>query len=197
MNNNSSICNGCGRGEPEIRFRLRTVSGKKYRQHLCTGCSNTYQKRYRNVEVERRANRKMNAKRKMLRAARTCSEVFIFEDCKKVDKRKGISFDLTIEFIRNLIDPGCSYCGETQIRMGLDRIDNALGHIKANVVAACMRCNYLRRDMPHEAWMMLVPAIRSAREVGAFGEWDGFGRKSKKNGELAESGLRHLTANEA
>lgn len=189
MNNDPSICNGCGRREPEIRFRLRKVGDKKYRQHLCTGCSNTYQKRYRNVEVERRASRKMSAKKKILRAAGTCSEDFIYMDCKQSDKKKSLEFDLDRNFIRDLISSGCSYCGETKIRMGLDRIDNTLGHIKINVVAACMRCNYLRRDMPHDAWMMLVPAVRMAREIGAFGEWDGFGRRSKKNGELTESGI--------
>lgn len=55
--------------------------------------------------------------------------------------------------------------------MTLDRKDNALGHTPGNVVPACTRCNYVRRDMPEKAWLMLAPAMRVAREAGAFGDW--------------------------
>lgn len=60
--------------------------------------------------------------------------------------------------------------------MSLDRIDNSKGHIQANVVPACIRCNYLRGSMPHEAWLNLVPTIRETRIKGLFGTWTGRAR---------------------
>lgn len=63
--------------------------------------------------------------------------------------------------------------GETQMRMTLDRIDNNLGHIVSNVLGACLRCNYMRRDMPFGAWQKIVPTIKQIRCDGLFGEWTG------------------------
>jgi hypothetical protein len=57
--------------------------------------------------------------------------------------------------------------------MTLDRIDNQLGHIKSNVVAACIRCNYTRGAMPYEAWLFLAPGMQAAQQAKAFGNWDG------------------------
>lgn len=99
---------------------------------------------------------------------------YIYADCKKADLKKDLHFNLDRSFIRDLIAPGCSYCGETDIRyLSLDRIDNSKGHTKDNVVAGCMRCNYVRGDMPYEAWLLLAPKMREARENDLFGDWHG------------------------
>ncbi len=70
-----------------------------------------------------------------------------------------------------MISDPCSYCGSTELRMTLDRIDNDLGHLKSNVIACCTNCNYFRRDMPYLAWLKLAPGMREARELGLFGTW--------------------------
>lgn len=70
--------------------------------------------------------------------------------------------------------------------MSMDRVDNSIGHTKSNVVPACIRCNYMRKDMPMEAWKFLVPYIKQAKENGLFGDWDAFGIR-KRNGNVAES----------
>lgn len=116
---------------------------------------------------------KRNAKQKSLRKEPSYVPTAILQDSKESDRRKDRANDLTIEFIRALIEPGCSYCGETSLRMTLDRIDNELGHVQANVVAACIRCNYARGNMPYEAWLCLVPGLREARSKGLFGAWEG------------------------
>ena len=97
----------------------------------------------------------------------------ILSDSRKSDKKKNRQNDLDLEFIKVQIRNPCSYCGETKLRMTLDRVNNSIGHIKSNVVAACVRCNYTRRDMPHKAWLFLVDGMRKAREVGAFDNWTG------------------------
>ena len=96
----------------------------------------------------------------------------ILRNSRYVDRKKGRANDLDAEFIAELIRDGCSYCGEREeVRMTLDRVDNAQGHLKANVVAACRRCNLTRGTMPHAAWLYLVEGMRRARMAGLFGDW--------------------------
>lgn len=97
----------------------------------------------------------------------------ILTDAKRADKKRARAFDLDKEFVSAAIKLPCSYCGETQLRMTLDRIDNDLGHLKSNVVPACERCNYARRDMPAAAWIVVAKAMREARENGLFADWTG------------------------
>lgn len=106
--------------------------------------------------------------------------IAIYMDCKNKDRKSGfVGFDLDKEFIEGLISQGCIYCGETKLRMTLDRIDNSIGHLKCNVLPCCFRCNYIRGSMPFEAWQIIVPAVRQARESGLFGDWrsEPFNRK--------------------
>jgi hypothetical protein len=107
--------------------------------------------------------------------------MFIMGHARLYDKDRGFApGDLTKNFVRDLISKPCDYCGDEKSKMTLDRIDNDLGHTKANVVPACVRCNYLRRDMPFEAWKELASAIRRVRELGLFGDWVGDTKKRIK-----------------
>lgn len=116
--------------------------------------------------AERRSQRR-------LRADPADVATFVTRDCKKADKRRGLENDLDRDFVLGLVSAPCVYCGEDKLRMTLDRVDNALGHTKANVVGACMRCNFTRGAMPYEAWLCVVPGMRQAREAGLFGTWAG------------------------
>ncbi len=170
----SMICRDCGMDKDlEIAFRstyTRKDGTKLYRPSCeeCDGKARTkrntfspwtgkaaWQKKYR-FESRRNSSER---------------DRWILQDSRSTDKKRGLKNDLDREFIKITIATGCSYCGETEIRIGLDRIDNAKGHTKNNVRAACMRCNYLRRDMPFAAWLSVTPAIRAAREAGLFGNW--------------------------
>jgi len=106
------------------------------------------------------------------RAKKSVAERIVI-DSKGSDRKGHRSNDLTLEYVSALIANGCSYCGETTLRMTLDRVDNAIGHTKVNVVPACIRCNYLRRDMPFTTWMFLVPRVKEAVALGLFGTWIG------------------------
>lgn len=107
------------------------------------------------------------------RCRTTHPERFILQDSRKSDRLKGRENDLDVEFIKDMISRPCSYCGETKIRITLDRKDNSIGHLKSNVVPACIRCNYTKRDMPYEAWLLLTDGMRKARETGVFDNWTG------------------------
>lgn len=98
---------------------------------------------------------------------------WILKDSRKSDRKLKRDNDLTEDFIEEKIAQGCNYCGETQLQLTLDRIDNSKGHTKENVVPCCIRCNLLRRDMPLTAWERIAPAVKAAREGGLFGVWTG------------------------
>jgi hypothetical protein len=95
----------------------------------------------------------------------------VVKDSRSTDKKLCRENDLTLEFVKDLLGRGCQYCGETDMRMTLDRIDNSLGHTQQNVVPACIRCNLVRRDMPYEAWSLVATAMREARKNQLFGGW--------------------------
>ena len=95
----------------------------------------------------------------------------ILYDSRESDRRAGRANNLTVEVIDSFISQGCSYCGDSTLKMTLDRKDNSVGHTRENVIPCCIRCNYIRRDMPYEAWLVVAQAIREARELGLFGTW--------------------------
>lgn len=106
------------------------------------------------------------------------------------DKKRGFLCDIDSEFIEKLIKNGCSYCGETSLHIGLDRIDNDKGHLKDNVVACCTRCNYARKDMPYTAWLQVADGMRRARELGLFGSWTGGNNRRRKTSFRCKPGWR-------
>lgn len=106
----------------------------------------------------------------------------IWKDSRQFDRKRGLENDLTVSVVNSLIASPCSYCGEDRLKKTLDRIDNSKGHLQSNVVVACIRCNYLRRDMPYEAWMCIVPGVAKTRASGLFGQWTGEVRKENLSG---------------
>lgn len=101
----------------------------------------------------------------------------------KVDRAKNRECDLTLEFVRTEIEKPCSYCGNTQGLICLDRKDSAIGHTMDNVVPSCERCNLIKKDMPFEAWAEIASSVRAASEKGLFGDWVG-GPHAKRRKEL-------------
>lgn len=123
--------------------------------------------------VGRRASEKQLERRRFMRKNNIDTARWILADSKKAAKRKGLEHNLTYEDISRLASGPCSYCGESEIRMTLDRVDNEGGYTEGNVRAACIRCNYTRRHMPYEAWLEVAKGMRRARRAGLFGSWTG------------------------
>jgi len=168
----NKLCKLCGITKPlaEMTVETKSRNGKAYVRGRCKECDNKRQPW--NPEKGRR----LRALHKRQRAAGEETDKFISQDSKGSDRKRGLENDLTREFIREQIKDGCCYCGGTDIRMTLDRIDNERGHTQDNVVPACIRCNYTRGNMPHEAWLILAPSMRDARLGGLFGDWTGRAR---------------------
>lgn len=57
----------------------------------------------------------------------------------------------------------CIYCGDTN-RLGCDRLDNASGHTKSNVVPCCYECNCARNNnFSHEEMKEIGKAIKQIK----------------------------------
>jgi hypothetical protein len=169
------ICSKCKSSKDEEGF-YKKADGSCRSQ--CKFCENSY-KPERKAWLSANYKESKSKKEKMRRRDPLYTCQYILTDSRKSDRKKGFDNDLTLEFIIEITKNGCSYCGETKLRMTLDRIDNTKGHIQSNVNGACIRCNYARGSMPYEAWMCLVPAIRVACEKKFFGDWTGRARVCK------------------
>lgn len=156
----SRVCVQCRKGKPLTAFR-KLKSG-----HYKRTCKSCLWKRRWDAGKER-----INQSRKLRRIANPAKA--IFADARLFDRKKGFHNDLTLDAIETLISNPCLYCGETKLRMTLDRKDNATGHVLSNVNPACVRCNFIRNSMPYEAWLYLAPRVREARLLGVFGGWTG------------------------
>lgn len=138
----------------------------------CKTCANQISYKKEKINDRYTARRiKFNDTQKIRRKDPKYFAKFLLKGSKDSDNRLGRVNDFSEEFVESLISQPCCYCGDITLKMTLDRIDNSIGHLQSNVVPACIRCNYLRRDMPYIAWYHLLPAIRSARENGLFGDW--------------------------
>ena len=168
----TKICTSCNVEKEESSFHLRKKNSLS-RHAKCKLCTSKYQKdkiASLNGEELVAYRAKDRAKQQSRRANRATA---ILVDSKSSDRKRGFSFDLTRPFVEQMISCPCSYCGADDIEMTLDRIDNSKGHLMDNVVSSCVRCNMVRRDMPHRAWLTVAKGMREAREANLFGEWTG------------------------
>lgn len=152
----------CGEKQPPKKHR----PGQFYKR--CPKCESVYRRNH--PKRKERRERDNEGARNSRRSGKNVDR-WICAESRSSDRKHNRSNDMTREFISELIKSGCYYCGDNLERMTLDRIDNRLGHLKTNVLPACIRCNLIRRDMPFEAWELIVPSIKLAMEKGAFGNW--------------------------
>ena len=69
-------------------------------------------------------------------------------------KRRRLTCDLPFGFFHELIRRPCHYCGaQTEKFRGVDRVDNDLGYIRANVVACCSTCNYMKGELGKDQFL--------------------------------------------
>ena len=80
---------------------------------------------------------------------------------KKFDVLANFQNDLTYDwFYENIHNKPCTYCGDNNTPIGVDRINNNKGHTKDNVVPSCHLCNITRANrFTHEEMLILGEAI--------------------------------------
>jgi len=161
----TKTCWKCHQDLPVDDFSWTTAQ-HKYRKRTCKKCRMSDSLRTRQRRYYHNNRESQLAYKRVLRQQNV--PYAIHTDSRRSDRKNGRDNDLTKEFIAAEITKGCSYCGETEIRMTLDRIDNDKGHLQDNVVPACIRCNYTRKNMPYEAWLIVAKGMRKARKAGLF-----------------------------
>lgn len=114
-----------------------------------------YAKRYQKTEKYRTYRNKVN---------RSLPQIFRVRRATAI--RRGISWTLTLEEFLSLRVGACVYCAGVlpEAGIGLDRIDNAKGYEKENLVPCCATCNYVRGDRfsSEEMTLFLGPAVKQA-----------------------------------
>lgn len=158
--NEPKVCTKCGVEKPSSEFYWKRI--KKHRKN---GKIVSYQVKF--AQCRKCHNRQKTQTHMHNRPSFLCTSY------KDSDRKFHRENNLTRALVAEYIAQPCFYCGANDISMGLDRIDNSKGHIVGNVNPCCIRCNSIRRDMPHEAWIMMVPGVKQAYETKKFGNWIG------------------------
>lgn len=161
-------CSRCNSNKPRSSFQTRIVSGRRYPRTRCSVCENQMREERRSPEARSRLDKRHLERRKVARKLPKNRAKCLLDDSRKSDVKFGRLNNLDLGFIEAMVAKVCSYCrlGSPIVRMTLDRIDNDLGHIKENVVASCLRCNWARNNKPYGEWVAFVKSmhIRSFRK---------------------------------
>ena len=67
-----------------------------------------------------------------------------FHNKKRNAINRGIEWELSQKDFLSLEQQPCFYCGEKPEKMGIDRIDNAIGYVMGNVRPCCWTCNRMK-----------------------------------------------------
>lgn len=169
------ICNRCGVSKEVGNFEL-IKDKKNARRRVCYSC------RFQGERKTPSYLARQDAKSERLKSSRQDSAnraKFIRQDMGRYDRRHGhITNPISVDWIEEQICKPCSYCERCldKSEMTLDRIDNSRGHTQDNLTPACSMCNYFRRDMPHEAWLLLAPAMKLVTNTNLLDGWNAGGR---------------------
>ena len=90
----------------------------------------------------------------------------IKRECKCRDKKypENTRYNFSDDELQNILNQPCIYCGDTE-NIGLDRIDNTLGHSKENVIPCCSLCNMVRGNrFTVDEFKIIGNAIRIIKE---------------------------------
>ena len=68
-------------------------------------------------------------------------------------KRRGYSWELTLEQFVSMYDSNCTYCGDKITGVGIDRVDNTKGYTIDNCVKSCQKCNQLKMAYEYNDWI--------------------------------------------
>lgn len=87
-----------------------------------------------------------------------CSPESVFRQYAYKAKARNLSFSITLAEFEALVNARCYWCGQYGAN-GIDRVDNRIGYISSNCVAACMECNFAKRVMLPERFLRMAERI--------------------------------------
>jgi len=148
----TKICSSCRVPKPATRDHFIKHDGT--RNGITQPCRECHKARMR------QANRAVYSRHR---------EREIVRQYAQIDARSGLAGDLDIEWFKaNITSKPCFYCETVSEPRGADRVDNAKGHTKANVIPCCKTCNKVRNNLFTVAEMKrlgeTIKAIRRDRQ---------------------------------
>jgi hypothetical protein len=165
----SGVCKSCGQEKPIEAFRSFVLNGKFYRRRSCGPCIYARNK-HKDKEYRLRRKEHIAAYHRERRQRcpdrckhdRTCNLV---QNYRRFDRKRGLSGTISLEDARALMKLQCNYCGTSE-SIGLDRVNNALGHTKENCIPSCKLCNLTRSDRFSVAEMRIIGrAVADVRQL--------------------------------
>jgi hypothetical protein len=150
--------------------KRRAHSAAYYRGHM--DGTRAYNKNYRaahSLDKCPHGRSQLERSCSLCRPDRTYSK-FIYDEKRKFGAiPEGF---MSWELYSSLIKRNCSWCGRTPEEvngMSIDRRDNGVPHVAANVMPACADCNMMRRGLTMEEFMARVTRISFFQLVMAGG----------------------------
>lgn len=118
--------------------------------------------RWADMTSEQKAARKITQKRYWASVPLSKKRVLSYQ---AIDKKRGLFCDLDVAWYEaNIQGRPCYYCGDAESPIGCDRVDNAKGHSRDNVVPACAVCNVARmHQFSLEEMVVLGRTIRQIK----------------------------------
>jgi hypothetical protein len=102
----------------------------------------------------------------------------VIDSYKRNAKNKSLDFNLTKEYMIELFNSNCYYCGSPPSHTirndrfygeftynGIDRLDPKCGYVYGNVVPCCQTCNYLKGAYTEEEFLEIVRKIAVHRNL--------------------------------
>jgi hypothetical protein len=165
------ICSKC-KVEKKLTEFNRTKTNKDGLSYLCRECNLEQSRKYRKANKDKYYN---DQQRK-----RETKPVFLSQllyNAKTRAVKKNIEFDLTKEFLEELLDSSEMKCSVTGLEMNLechsrkkanpfkcsiDRIDSSRGYLQDNVRFVCWAVNQMKADRTDEELKFWVESIYKA-----------------------------------
>lgn len=160
MNPRKDVCkNGHKYGE----HRVTTPKGESY----CRACRRLYNKTPEAKERIKGYSKKnyLKNKEKIIEASKKYAkknpDKVILLSAKHRALRKGLEFNLTLDYISSLLKPeACPVLGIHTDQWHLDRKDNSKGYIEGNVFFISRRANVLKSDGTIEEFIKIIDYMR-------------------------------------
>jgi len=172
------ICSRCKEKKPTVAFRWQKDTRYKAGGCWSSSCKPCLGRRYRdNVK----ADPVRYARHKAYQAAYYKKNPWKarVKAYQHVDRQKARKSLTMTEGCGLILSNPCFYCGEAdQFKLGLDRMDNDLGHSVDNVKVCCEICNNILTDLPFRAKVVVGEGLKKARELGLL---EGYIIKTKRN----------------
>lgn len=107
-----------------------------------------------------------------------------YKSYKRVAQKRGLGFNISFEFFKNMIIKNCHYCGsvprkihhplsKTSVMLknvgifvnGIDRMEQNIGYTKTNCVPCCPTCNFMKQEHCYDIFLSIISKIYNNRNL--------------------------------